>query len=61
MPIYEYECPECAERFSRLRPMRELDEPSRCPRCGNTEARRVLSQFATTSDKGGGAGCAPSG
>jgi putative FmdB family regulatory protein len=60
MPIYEYECPDCRERFSRLRPMREVGQPARCPKCGNEEARRVLSVFATGQGSSG-AGCAPSG
>ncbi len=55
MPIYEYECPACGERFSRLRPMREVDEPSRCPKCGNEEARRVLSLIAAPQS------CTPAG
>jgi len=59
MPIYEYECAECGERFSRLRPMREVDQPSRCPRCGAEQTRRVLSSFAVTH--GPAPGCAPSG
>ena len=57
MPIYEYECPECGERFSRLRPMREMDAPTPCPRCQKAEARRVVSQFAAT----GIGNCAPAG
>jgi putative FmdB family regulatory protein len=55
VPIYEYECPKCGERFSRLRPMREMEEPAACPRCGEEQARRVLSVVAKP------AGCAPSG
>ena len=57
MPIYEYECPECGERFSRLRPMREMDAPTPCPRCQKAEARRVVSQFAAT----GMGSCTPAG
>lgn len=53
MPIYEYECPKCGERFSLLRPMRQAQEPAPCPKC-REEARRVISQFAT-------AGCGPVG
>lgn len=57
MPIYEYVCPECREKFSRLRPIREMDEPARCPGCGKEQARRVLSVVAAPRD----AACAPSG
>jgi putative FmdB family regulatory protein len=54
MPIYEYECRECGERFSLLRPMREMNEPARCPRCEAPEARRLISVPAAQA-------CAPSG
>jgi putative FmdB family regulatory protein len=57
MPIYEYECPGCQKRFSRLRPIREMDEPCRCPECGNDQARRVLSLISATQK----ANCTPSG
>ena len=60
MPVYEYECPECRRRFSRLRPMREMDEPCRCPHCGSEQAQRVLSLIAATQ-KTSAANCAPSG
>jgi putative FmdB family regulatory protein len=55
MPIYEYQCPECGERFSLLRPIRAMDEPAPCPRCRSHEARRVLSVTAAPRV------CAPSG
>ena len=54
MPIYEYLCEGCGERFSRLRPIREMDQPARCPKCGAETARRLISQVAA-------ARCAPSG
>ena len=40
MPIYEYECRECRQRFEKLQSIN--DEPIRvCPNCGG-ETRRVL-------------------
>jgi putative FmdB family regulatory protein len=40
MPIYEYECRQCSQRFERLQSFH--DEPVRvCPNCGG-ETRRVL-------------------
>ncbi|MGB9722793.1 MAG: FmdB family zinc ribbon protein [Chloroflexia bacterium] len=46
MPIYEYRCPHCRGRFSVLALHPEQELP-RCPRCGNTEVRRLISGFAT--------------
>ena len=57
MPIYEYECHKCGERFELRRSMRESDQDVKCPKCGIENARRVFSAFATTSS---GSSCAPS-
>lgn len=45
VPIYEYRCGECEERFEEL--VRAAAEPPPCPRCGSREATRVYSAFAT--------------
>jgi putative FmdB family regulatory protein len=44
MPIYEFECPECQERFEQL--MRDDLENAVCVKCGSTRTRRLLSQVA---------------
>lgn len=46
MPLYEYECEKCAERFEELVSRGEgAAEPS-CPACGSRQTRRVQSSFA---------------
>jgi len=57
MPIYEYECPSCGERFELRRSINDSDSEIRCPECGAENPRRVFSVFATTSSSGA---CAPS-
>ncbi|HEY79244.1 MAG TPA: zinc ribbon domain-containing protein [Dehalococcoidia bacterium] len=57
MPIYEYECLECGERFELRRSMSDSDQEVKCPRCGAENGRRVFSTFATTTSAGA---CAPS-
>lgn len=42
MPFYEYECRSCEARFERLTTMADADGAT-CPRCGGSEARRLLS------------------
>lgn len=59
MPIYEYECLKCGERFEMRRSMNDSDQEVNCPKCGTGNPRRVLSTFATPSGGAGGA-CAPS-
>jgi len=43
MPVYEYQCQRCGERFSELRPLRKADAETKCPRCQAKESRRVPS------------------
>ena len=42
MPIYEFECTECGERFDRLQKLSEPD-PADCPSCGKPRVRRRLT------------------
>jgi len=44
MPIYEYRCASCSERFEEL--VRRPEDPLACPECGGTESERLLSVFA---------------
>ena len=65
MPIYEYVCTTCRNRFEKMRPMETSREDVACPDCG-TSAPRALSMFAAfTRGSGseleaiaGGGGCA---
>src|SRR5215831_9479107 len=42
MPIYEFECSACSERFDRLQKLSDPD-PDACPNCGATGVRRRLT------------------
>lgn len=42
MPIYEFECPACSERFDRLQKLSDPD-PDACPNCGAAGVRRRLT------------------
>jgi putative FmdB family regulatory protein len=57
MPIYEYECTNCGERFELLRSIADSDEEIKCPKCERKSPKRVVSMFGTTSSN---MGCAPS-
>lgn len=46
MPIYEYECSACGERFERLTSARAKDSRTACPSCGAEDTGRVPSSFA---------------
>jgi len=61
MPIYEYECKECKERFEALLSVNEDDQSLRCPNCQGNKLQKVLSLFSSASTKSSGAGCISSG
>ena len=44
MPIYEYRCASCAERFEQL--VRSADAAVACPTCGGADVDRLLSTFS---------------
>jgi putative FmdB family regulatory protein len=57
MPIYEYGCEACGERFDRLvRSMSQDAAEMACPACGSTETRRLISAPAVHTAGEGGAG-----
>jgi putative FmdB family regulatory protein len=51
MPIYEYECRNCQERFEVVQRMNEDNSKVRCPKCGRDRPQKVLSAFASGSIK----------
>lgn len=61
MPIYEFECPNCGNRFSEFfRRMSSSDEKldAACPRCGSANTRRLVSSFAVHGGAGATSGAA---
>lgn len=46
MPLYEYFCSECGERFTLLRPIRDRDAEAQCPKCGASDCRPLISVCA---------------
>jgi putative FmdB family regulatory protein len=63
MPIYEYRCQHCEERFEQLVPLRAEHPPVTCPHCGTQEIRKLLSTFSTTERNRASSqsNCAPTG
>ena len=71
MPIYEYRCESCAEKFEVLTGFAERDRAQVCPACESTKTRVLVSSFAfasgagsesslsdfTSESSGGGGGC----
>ena len=51
MPIYEYLCIKCGEKFELLRRVDSGDEDICCPKCGHPKPKKVFSAFSSSSDK----------
>jgi putative FmdB family regulatory protein len=50
MPIFEYECSACGERFEQLvRSPQETGPAVVCPRCGGQNLQQLQSLFAVNS------------
>ncbi len=53
MPIYEYECQKCGEKFEVFRSIADTEDKVKCPKCGSKNSQRTFSTFATGSASGG--------
>jgi putative FmdB family regulatory protein len=42
MPVYEYQCQHCKNKFEKMRPFSMSGEPCDCPKC-RKKAKRILS------------------
>ena len=47
MPIYEYECSKCGNKFEMRRGLTDKDASLKCPKCGAAQPKRVFSTFST--------------
>ena len=43
MPIYEYRCTKCGDKFSLLQKMGATAAETSCPKCGATEVEKLIS------------------
>lgn len=49
MPVYDYECGQCGERFETSRGIFHRNSKVKCPKCGATDARKVFSPISRAS------------
>lgn len=65
MPIYEYRCRECGNRFEILQRLGQGAEGLTCPKCGASQLEKQYSTFASAGGaaQGGSAAgsCGPGG
>jgi putative FmdB family regulatory protein len=54
MPIYEYRCLECGEKFEEFVRFINKPEPEfKCPKCGGGKVEKLLSSFGFRSSGSG--------
>jgi putative FmdB family regulatory protein len=49
MPLYEYECRDCGDRFEKMLSFSQADQSQECPSCGSPESQRHISIFSSPS------------
>lgn len=52
MPIYEYECTSCNERFEVRRGIDDDDKEISCPKCKTAHPKRTISLFGSPGASG---------
>lgn len=58
MPIFEYRCSKCNEKFELLIGVGKENDESKCPNCGSKDLLKLFSTFGFKGENGGGAaGC----
>jgi len=57
MPIYEYLCNACGEKFSVLQSIRACDDKTECRNCGSKDTRKMISSFSCSGTDSGSSSC----
>lgn len=60
MPIYEYECSQCAHEFEMIHGVLDRGEKVTCPKCGASNPQRMMSAFSCGSPQGSESGAGSS-
>ena len=56
MPIYEYKCKKCGEKFELKLGFFHTKNAIKCPVCGSNDAERIFSPFLTDTSRDSGCG-----
>ena len=59
MPIFEYRCSDCGERFETL-VFSSSENEVECPKCHSTQTEKQMSMFASSGGNGSGGSSASS-
>ncbi len=59
MPVYEYKCKKCGDKFEIRRSLQEKETEPECPGCGACDAQRKFSVFGGSCSTGSAAPAPP--
>lgn len=60
MPLYDFQCADCQATFDELVRSPNDESSVRCPKCGSSAVKRLLSSFALGRGSSGGSSSVPS-
>jgi len=63
MPIYEYQCLKCGEKFEKLVRLSTSISEIECPKCSGRKVEKLISVFSTRASStamASASACAPS-
>ena len=49
MPVYEYICQKCSERFEILQGLYPPENNAECPKCSSRDVKKALSSFSCSA------------
>ncbi|MDH5561582.1 MAG: zinc ribbon domain-containing protein [Deltaproteobacteria bacterium] len=52
MPLFDYQCNVCDNKFSELRKIAEKDSEINCPSCDSLDTKRLLTTFSVGAVSG---------
>ncbi|MEW6599928.1 MAG: zinc ribbon domain-containing protein [Nitrospirota bacterium] len=52
MPVYEYVCLKCSEKFALLQSLCPAEKNTECPKCHSKDVKKVFSSFSCASGSG---------
>ena len=51
MPVYEYICLKCNQKFTLLQSLYPPERHTECPKCSSTEIKKIMSSFGLASSQ----------
>ena len=57
MPIFEYQCKDCSNKYEIYHKSLSSSEKIECPSCGSENSKKLFSSFAASVEPAAGSSC----